>query len=250
MSASTAVDCVDVVHLAALPSVPRSVQDPLTTSEVNVIGTLNVLLASKDAGVCRVVLASSSSVYGANNFLPKHEELVPHPISAYGVSKLAAEQYALSFNAVYDLETVALRYFNVFGPRQDPSSQYSVTVTLFLQLGEEGKRPTVCGDGTQTRDFTYVANVVQATLLAADTPEARGSVLNIGCGQASSVLDLVAAIEKATGRSLDPLFADVRLGDIQHSFASIDRARVRLGYEPQIGFEEGIDLMVRSVIGG
>ena len=249
--ASTAVDGADVViHLAALPSVPRSVQDPLTTTEVNVIGTLNVLLASRDAGVRRVVMASSSSVYGANNFLPKHEELVPHPISPYGVSKLAAEQYAMSFNAVYDLETVALRYFNVFGPRQDPGSQYSGVVALFLRLAKEGKRPTVCGDGTQTRDFTYVANVVQATLLAADAPEARGSVLNIGCGQASSVLDLVAAIEKATGRPLDPLFADARLGDIKHSYASIDRARARLGYEPQIGFEEGIGLMARDATRG
>ena len=248
--ASTAVEGVDVViHLAALPSVPRSVQDPLTTSEVNVTGTLNVLLASRDAGVRRVVMASSSSVYGANNFLPKHEELIPHPISPYGVSKLAAEQYAMAFNAVYDLETVALRYFNVFGPRQDPNSQYSGVVALFLRLAEEGKRPIVCGDGTQTRDFTYVANVVQATLLAADAKQARGSVLNIGCGQVSSVLDLIAAIEKATGRPMEPEFAPDRLGDIKHSYASIDRARARLGYDPQISFEEGIGRMVRDAAG-
>ena len=247
--ASTAVDGVDVViHLAALPSVPRSVQDPLTSNEVNVTGTLNVLLAARDAHVRRVVLASSSSVYGANNFLPKHEELIPHPISPYGVSKLAAEQYAMAFNAVYGLETVALRYFNVFGPRQDPDSQYSGVVALFLRLASEGARPVVCGDGSQTRDFTYVSNVVQATLLAAEAPAAPGSVLNIGCGQRSSVLDLIEAIGKATGKSLDPEFVAPRLGDIQHSYANIDRARARLGYEPETRFADGIDRTYRALL--
>ncbi len=240
--ANTAVKGVDVViHLAALPSVPRSVQDPLTTTEVNVTGTLNVLLAARDREVRRVVLASSSSVYGANNFLPKHEELIPHPISPYGVSKLAAEQYAMAFNAVYGLETVALRYFNVFGPRQDPNSQYSGVVALFLRLAAEGAQPMVCGDGTQTRDFTYVSNVVDATLLAAEAPRASGSVLNIGCGASYSVLDLIAAVEKATGRALEPTFGPDRPGDVKHSFASIDRARARLGYEPQVSFADGIE---------
>lgn len=239
--ANTAVKGVDVViHLAALPSVPRSVQDPLTTTEVNVTGTLNVLLAARDRDVRRVVLASSSSVYGANDFLPKHEELIPHPISPYGVSKLAAEQYAMAFHAVYGLETAALRYFNVFGPRQDPNSQYSGVVALFLRLAVEGGRPTVCGDGTQTRDFTYVANVVAATLLAASAPAASGSVLNIGCGASYSVLDLLAAVERASGRSLEPVFGPVRPGDVRHSFANIDRARARLGYEPHVPFESGI----------
>jgi len=240
--ANTAVKGVDVViHLAALPSVPRSVQDPLTTTEVNVTGSLNVLLAARDREVKRVILASSSSVYGASEFLPKHEELIPHPISPYGVSKLAAEQFAMAFNAVYGLETVALRYFNVFGPRQDPNSQYSGVVALFLRLAAEGARPTVCGDGTQTRDFTYVSNVVDATLLAAEAPKASGSVLNIGCGASYSVLDLIAAVEKATGRPMEPLFAPARLGDVQHSFANIDRARARLGYEPSTAFADGIE---------
>ncbi len=239
--ATTAVKGVDaVVHLAALPSVPRSVQDPLTTTEVNVTGTLNVLLASRDCGVRRVVLASSSSVYGANNFLPKHEELIPQPISPYAVSKLAAEQFAMAFNAVYGLETVALRYFNVFGPRQDPNSQYSGVVALFLRLATEGGQPTVCGDGTQTRDFTYVSNVVDATLLAATAPKASGSVLNIGCGASYSVLDLIAAVEKATGRPMEPRFAPDRPGDVKHSFANIDRARARIGYEPRVAFAEGV----------
>jgi len=246
--ANTAVKGVDaVIHLAALPSVPRSVQDPLTTTEVNVIGTLNVLLASRDHGVRRVVLASSSSVYGANNFLPKHEELIPHPISPYGVSKLAAEQYAMAFNAVYGLETVALRYFNVFGPRQDPNSQYSGVVALFLRLATEGGQPTVCGDGTQTRDFTYVSNVVDATLLAATAPKASGSVLNIGCGASYSVLDLIAAIERATGRSMEPRFAPDRPGDVKHSFANIDRARARIGYEPTVTFADGVGKTCRAM---
>jgi len=247
--AHNAVSGVDVViHLAALPSVPRSVQDPLTTNEVNVTGTLNVLLAARDADVRRVVLASSSSVYGANEFLPKHEELIPHPISPYGVSKLAAEQYAMAFNAVYGLETVALRYFNVFGPRQDPDSQYSGVVALFVRLAREGGTCVVCGDGLQTRDFTYVSNVVDATLLAAEALQASGSILNIGCGQASSVLDLVAAIEEASGTELSPSFGPERVGDVKHSYANIDRARARLGYEPAVSFGIGVRRTYESMI--
>jgi UDP-glucose 4-epimerase len=188
-------------------------------------------------------------VYGSNNFLPKHEELIPHPISPYGVSKLAAEQYAMAFNAVYDLETVALRYFNVFGPRQDPNSQYSGVVALFLRLASEGTPPTVCGDGTQTRDFTFVANVVEATLLAAEAPQASGSVLNIGCGASYSVLDLIAAVEDATGRRMEPVFGPPRPGDVKHSFANIDRARARIGYEPRVGFAEGIRETYRALVG-
>jgi len=249
--ANTAVNGVDVViRLAALPSVPRSVQDPLTTTEVNVTGTLNVLLASRDREVRRVVLASSSSVYGTNDFLPKHEELVPHPISPYGVSKLAAEQYAMAFDAVYGLEAVALRYFNVFGPRQDPGSQYSGVVALFLRLAVEGGQPTVWGDGRQTRDFTYVSNVVDATVLATSAPKAGGSVLNIGCGAAYSVLDLIAAIETATGRSMDPQFGPDRPGDVRHSYANIDRAHARIGYEPRVTFSEGIRRTYEAAVSG
>jgi UDP-glucose 4-epimerase len=247
--ANTAVRGVDlVIHLAALPSVPRSVQDPLTTSEVNVTGTLNVLLAARDCDARRVVLASSSSVYGSNSFQPKHEELIPHPISPYGVSKLAAEQYAMAFDAVYKLETVALRFFNVFGPRQDPDSQYSGVVALFLRLAQEGRPPTVCGDGKQTRDFTYVSNVVAATLLAATAEKASGSVLNVGCGATYSILDLIAAIETATGKSLNPLFGPDRPGDVKHSYANIDRARARIGYEPEVALSEGIERTYRAMV--
>ena len=247
-AATKGVDCV--IHLAALPSVPRSVQDPLTTNEVNVTGTLNVVLAARDAGTQRVVMASSSSVYGRAQELPKTEGLVPQPISPYGVSKLAAEQYCMGLNAVYGIEVAALRYFNVFGPRQDPNSQYSGVVALFLRLASEGGQPTVCGDGTQTRDFTYVSNVVDATLLAAQAPKASGSVLNIGCGASYSVLDLIAAVEKATGRPLEPRFGPARAGDVKHSFANIDRARARIGYEPATGFVDGIGKTHRAMIGG
>jgi nucleoside-diphosphate-sugar epimerase len=234
------IDCV--VHLAALPSVPRSVQDPLTTNEVNVTGTLNLLLAARDAGVVRFVLASSSSVYGANKTLPKREEMTASPVSPYGVSKLAAERYAMAFSDVYGLDTVALRYFNVFGPRQDPNSQYSGVVALFLEAAKLGREATVYGDGTQTRDFTFVSNVVDATLLAADTANLRGTALNVACGRSSSILDLVSAIETATGRSIRLCFRPTREGDVPHSCADISRARAALGYEPLIGFQEGIAL--------
>jgi len=189
-NAMAGVDCV--IHLAALPSVPRSAQDPLTTNAVNITGTLNILLAAHDAGVRRVVTASSSSVYGPSAVSPKHEALVPGPISPYGVSKLAAEQYTAAFHAVYGLETVALRYFNVFGPRQDPNSQYSGVVPLFIKSALDGRDPVIYGDGLQTRDFTYVSNVVEATLAALSSDKAAGRVINVGCGGSHSLLDLVA----------------------------------------------------------
>jgi len=229
-----------VIHLAALPSVPRSVQDPLTTNEANITGTLNTLLAARDAGVRRVVLASSSSIYGANAAMPKREELVPEPISPYAVSKLAAEQYARAFHTVYGLETVALRYFNVFGPRQDPTSQYSGVVPRFMRIAMEGGRPLVFGDGLQSRDFTYVANVVDATLRAATAEGAAGSICNVGCGDPKTVLDLIDAVTRVSGRALEPEFAPPRLGDVKHSFADIALARSVLGYEPRVDFETGI----------
>lgn len=236
-----------VIHLAALPSVPRSVQDPLTSNDVNVTGTLNTLLTSRDEGVSRVVLASSSSVYGANSTLPKHEGLVPAPISPYGVSKLSAEQYTIAFHDVYDLETVALRYFNVFGPRQDPSSQYSGVVPLFISAALDGRDPVVFGDGTQSRDFTYVTNVVDATVRASRVEGAAGAICNIGSGGKQTVLDLIAAIERLTGHDLHPRFEAERTGDVKHSFADISRARAVLGYEPSVGFEEGIARTYESV---
>jgi UDP-glucose 4-epimerase len=236
-----------VIHLAALPSVPRSIQDPLTSNETNVTGTLNTLLAARDAGVRRVVFASSSSIYGANEGQPKREDMVPAPISPYGVSKLAAEQYARAFSSVYDLETVALRYFNVFGPRQDPTSQYSGVVPIFIRAALERRECVVFGDGHQSRDFTYVANVVDATLLAATADGAGGTICNIACGAAFTVLDLIAAIGKATGCGLKSRFEPPRLGDIKHSFADISLARRLLGYEPAVGFEDGIRLTYESL---
>ncbi len=236
-----------VIHLAALPSVPRSVQDPLTTNEANITGTLNTLLAARDAGVRRVVLASSSSIYGANAAMPKREELVPQPISPYAVSKLAAEQYARAFHTVYGLETVALRYFNVFGPRQDPTSQYSGVVPRFMRIAMEGGRPLIFGDGLQSRDFTYVSNVVDATLSAATAEGAAGSICNIGCGDPKTVLDLVAAVTSVSGYALDPEFAPPRPGDVKHSFADISLARRVLGYEPRVDFETGIARTFESV---
>jgi UDP-glucose 4-epimerase len=236
-----------VIHLAALPSVPRSVQDPLTTSEVNITGTLNTLLAARDSDVRRVVLASSSSVYGATETMPKHEGLVPAPISPYAVSKLAAEQYARAFWSVYQLETVSLRYFNVFGPRQDPNSQYSGVVPRFMRLALEGEDPVVFGDGSQSRDFTYVANVVDATLSGAVADGAAGSICNIGCGAPKTVLDLIAAISKVSDRELRPRFAPPRMGDVKHSFAEISAARKILGYEPKVEFDTGVALTFQSV---
>jgi UDP-glucose 4-epimerase len=236
-----------VIHLAALPSVPRSVQDPLTTSAVNVTGTLNILLAARDEKVRRVVMASSSSIYGANATMPKHEGLVPAPISPYAVSKLAAEQYAAAFWSVYGLETVALRYFNVFGPRQDPTSQYSGVVPRFMRLVLEGGQPVIYGDGTQSRDFTYVANVVDATLRAATAKDAPGAVCNIGCGAPKTVLDLVAAIGAVAGREVRPSFAPERVGDVKHSFADISAARELLGYEPAVDFATGVARTFESV---
>jgi len=236
-----------VIHLAALPSVPRSVQDPLTTSEVNITGTLNILLAARDTDVRRAVLASSSSVYGATETMPKHEGLVPAPISPYAVSKLAAEQYARAFWSVYGLETVSLRYFNVFGPRQDPNSQYSGVVPRFMRLALEGEEPVVFGDGTQSRDFTYVANVVNATLSAAAAAGAAGSICNIGCGAPKTVLDLVAAISRVSGREITPTFEPPRMGDVKHSFADIGAARRLLGYDPDVDFDAGVALTFLSV---
>lgn len=229
-----------VLHIGALPSVPRSVQDPLTSNAVNITGTLNVLLASRDEGVGRVVYASSSSVYGSNHVLPKVEELQPLPMAPYAVSKLAGEQYCRSFFQVYGLETVALRYFNVFGPRQDPQSQYSAVIPRFLTQMREDRSPVVYGDGGQSRDFTYVDNVVEATLRAATTPEVAGEVFNAACGARYSLNELVRRLNYVLGKKLEPEYAPPRPGDVRDSQASIDKARVLLGYEPSVGFEEGL----------
>jgi UDP-glucose 4-epimerase len=240
--AHTAARGMDVViHLAALPSVPRSIQDPLTTNAVNVTGTLNVALASRDAGVRRVVFASSSSVYGRNEALPKSEDLVPMPISPYGVSKLAAEQYLMGFSAVYGIEAAALRYFNVFGPRQDPSSQYSGVIPKFLTRALVGEPLVVFGDGTQSRDFTYVDNVVAATCAAAAVPLGDGSlVCNIGCGARHTLDDLAAAVLRVTGSGSRVEYGPPRVGDVLHSYADVARAREELGYDPLVSLDEGL----------
>jgi UDP-glucose 4-epimerase len=232
--------CEIVLHQAAMPSVPRSVQDPLTSNSANVIGTLNVLLAARDAGVRRVVCASSSSVYGKVPGLPKDESLPTLPISPYAVAKLAGEGYCRSFTEVYGLETVALRYFNVFGPRQDPNSQYSAVIPNFITAAMHGGVPTIYGDGEQSRDFTYVENVVNANVLAMSAPEVAGRTYNIACGDRISLNQLVATIGRVLGRTIEPRYEAARPGDVRHSMADISRAREDLGYEIGVSFEEGL----------
>ena len=229
-----------VFHQGALPSVPRSVQDPLTTSAVNVEGTLNVLLAARDSGVRRVVFASSSSVYGNTGDLPRVETQHTDPISPYGVSKLAAERYCVAFSRVYDLETVALRYFNVFGPRQDPRSQYAAVVPRFIAAIAADRPVTIYGDGSQSRDFTYVGNVVEANLLAADAPGVNGAVLNIATGRKTTVNELVEAVGEMLGLPAEKQFLPDRAGDVRDSWADITAARELLGFEPRVGLEEGL----------
>src|SRR5256714_8722182 len=231
-----------VFHQGALPSVPRSVQDPLTTSAVNVEGTLNVLLAARDEGVRRVVCASSSSVYGNSGELPRLETANPDPISPYGVSKLAAERYCVSFSRVYPLETVALRYFNVFGPNQDPTSQYAAAVPRFITAIADGRPVSIYGDGEQRRDFTYVANVVEANLSAAVAEGVSGTVLNIATGRATTVNELAEAIGALLGRSVERDEQPERPGDVRDSWADVTRARELLGWEPRIGLDEGLRL--------
>jgi UDP-glucose 4-epimerase len=231
-----------VFHQGALPSVPRSVQDPLTTSAVNVEGTLNVLLAARDEGIRRVVFASSSSVYGNSGELPRIETQNPDPISPYGVSKLAAERYCVSFARVYPLETVALRYFNVFGPNQDPTSQYAAVVPRFVTAIADGQPVSIYGDGEQRRDFTYVANVVDANVLAADADGVSGKVLNIATGRATTVNDLAETIGTLLGRSVEHDDQPERTGDVRDSWADVTRARELLGWEPRVSLDEGLRL--------
>jgi UDP-glucose 4-epimerase len=240
-----------VFHLGALGSVPRSVQDPLTSSAVNVEGTLNVLLAARDEGVRRVVYSSSSSVYGTRRELPVHESSPPDPISPYGVAKLAAERYCVSFSRVYEsFETVVLRYFNVFGPRQSPFSQYAAVIPLFVTAIAEERPVTIYGNGEQSRDFTYVANVVDATLLAADAPGANGQVFNVAAGSPGSVNAVADTIGRILGRPVEKRFEPERPGDIRDSWADIGAARAVLGFEPQIDLEEGLRRTTQALVDG
>jgi nucleoside-diphosphate-sugar epimerase len=236
-----AVRGVEVVfHQGALPSVPRSVQDPLTTSAVNVEGTLNVLLAARDVGAHRVVFASSSSVYGSTGELPRRENQHPDPISPYGVSKLAAERYCVAFSRVYQLETVALRYFNVFGPHQDPTSQYAAVVPRFIAAIRDGRPVPIHGDGSQSRDFTYVANVVAANVLAAEAADVSGSVLNVATGRQATVDELADTIGEILGLPVEKEYLPTRAGDVRDSWADCSEAHRLLGYEPAVGLEEGL----------
>jgi UDP-glucose 4-epimerase len=244
-----AVRGVEVVyHLGALGSVPRSVQDPLTSSAVNVEGTLNVLLAARDEGVRRVVFSSSSSVYGTRADLPVTEATAPDPISPYGVAKLAAERYCISFSRVYDsFETVVLRYFNVFGPRQSPFSQYAAMVPLFLTAIARGDPITIDGDGEQSRDFTYVANVVDATIRAAEVPAANGRIFNVSAGTPATVNEVADAIGRMLSKTVERRHGPPRIGDIRASWADVTAARETLGWEPTVDLEEGLRLTAESL---
>ena len=237
-----AVEGIDfVLHQGALPSVPRSVADPALSNEINVAGTVNVLLAARDAGVRRVVFAASSSAYGDTPELPKRESMTPNPKSPYAAQKLAGEHYTRIFYEVYGLETVSLRYFNVFGPRQDPQSTYAAVIPRFITCVLRGEPPTVYGDGLQTRDFTYIDNVVQANLAACAAPKAAcGGVFNIACGERVSLLDILEIVYGLAGKRVAPKFEPSRAGDVRDSLADITKARDVVGYDPKVAFRDGL----------
>jgi len=244
-----------VFHEAALPSVPRSVADPITSTSVNVVGAVTVLKAAVDAGVRRLVYAASSSAYGNAQEKLKVETLCPKPRSPYAVTKLAGEYMLQAFSACYPIETVGLRYFNVFGERQDPSSQYSGVIAKFSKAMLQGERPTIYGDGTTSRDFTYVANVVEANLLAGGAPaEVNGHIMNAACGDNISLLQLVSQLNEILGTTLEPLFGPERAGDVQHSCADIAKAKALLGYQPRVDFASGlrrtVDWYAANLAGG
>ena len=229
-----------VFHMAALASVPRSVADPLANHENNVTGTLNVLIAARDAGVRRVVFAASSSAYGNLESEFKSEDMLPCPLSPYAAAKLAGEQYCQAFTEVYGLETVAVRYFNVFGPRQDPLSTYAAVIPKFVTAMLDDQAPIVEGDGLQSRDFTYIDNVVHGNLLACHTEGIAGEIINIACGDRINLLDMIQIMNTIMGKNIQPVFTDPRPGDVKHSRAAINKARRLLGFEPIVSFQEGL----------
>ena len=234
-----------VLHQGALPSVPRSIEDPITTNNVNILGTLNILEAAKGMKVKRVVYASSSSVYGDSKVLPKKEDMSPNPLSPYALSKYAGERDCQLYYQIYGLETVCLRYFNVFGPNQDPTSQYSAAIPKFIYSMKNDKTPIIYGDGSQSRDFTFVENVVEANLLACGTDDKLlGEIFNIACGKSYTILELVNFINKILGKEIKPELAEPRTGDIKHSLASIEKAKNTLGYQPKIDFEQGLRKLI------
>ena len=232
--------CDYVLHQAAIPSVPRSVKDPITSNRANVDATLNVLVAARDAGVKRLVFAGSSSAYGNTPTLPKHEEMPPNPLSPYALQKVVGEQYLQMFTRLYGLETVSIRYFNVFGPRQDPTSPYSGVISVFATALLDNRSPKIYGDGEQTRDFTYVANVVDGVLRACEAPNASGEVINVATGGRISLKDLFYEMRKIVGAAVDPTHTEPRQGDVRDSQADITKARTILGYQPIVSFEDGL----------
>jgi nucleoside-diphosphate-sugar epimerase len=229
-----------VLHQAAIPSVPRSVKDPIASNRANIDATLNVLVAARDAGVKRVVFAGSSSEYGDTPTLPKHEEMPTNPLSPYALQKVVGEEYLRLFTRLYGLETVSIRYFNVFGPRQDPGSPYSGVISLFIKWLIAGERPTIHGDGEQTRDFTYVANVVDGVLRACEAPGASGQAINVATEGRVSLNELLRTLQGIIGTNLEAIYGPERVGDVRDSQASIAKARRLLGYEPIVPFEEGL----------
>ncbi len=229
-----------VLHQGALPSVPRSINDPITSNDVNILGTLNVLEAAKEFRVKRVVCASSSSIYGNSEILPKVETMPVNPMSPYALTKYAQERYCQIFYDLYGLETVSLRYFNVFGTNQDPTSQYSAVIPKFIKLIKNGKRPVIYGDGSQSRDFTFVENNVDANILACFAEKAPGEVINIACGERFTLIELVTMINNILGKEIEPYFEPERPGDVKHSLADIDKARRILGYGVRMDFIEGL----------
>ncbi len=240
-----AMEGIDYVfHQAAVVSVPRSIDEPVRTNEVNVDGTLNCLLVARDVKAKRFVFAASSSAYGDSPKLPKHEDMTPRPLSPYGVSKLVGEMYCRVFYEVYGLPTVSLRYFNIFGPYQDPHSQYAAVVPIFITRLLKGESPQVFGDGEQSRDFTYIDNAVQANLLATRSDKADGKTINVACGTQYTLNELAKNLKRLTGSDIDPTHDEPRAGDIKHSLGDISRASSLLGYSPKISFEEGLERTV------
>ncbi len=233
-----------IFHEAAIPSVPRSVKEPQLNHDANVNGTFNVLMAARDAGVKRVVYAASSSAYGETEELPKRETMLPAPLSPYAAAKLVGEYYCQVFTRVYGLETVALRYFNVFGPRQDPTSPYSGVISKFVTSLLGGEAPVIFGDGEQSRDFTYIDNVVDANLRAAEAPAAAGEVMNVAIGERITLNQLLAELQQIIGTNLKANYAETRAGDVRHSLADISKAQRLLGYTPQVGLAEGLQRTV------
>jgi len=243
--ARSAMKDIDVVlHQGALPSVPRSVDDPAAAHRHNVDATFTLLLAARDAGIRRFVYASSSSAYGDTPTLPKVETMAPQPLSPYAVGKLTGEYYCSVFHQVYGLETISLRYFNVFGPYQDPTSQYAAAIPAFVTAILKNEPPTIYGDGQQSRDFTYVDNVVEANLLAARAKQTKGEVLNIACSQAVTVNEIIDMINDLLGKNVKPIYASPRPGDVRHSLADITAAKKLLGFKPIIGFMDGLKLAI------